>query len=329
MTLLDEHDDDLPIGRILSRREILALLGGAGVSLVLAGCGDPTPTTAAQVPSTASQATAAQPTTAAATQAASTLPPTTALANEAKTAVAATPVSSSPTATTTSTPTCVARPEETEGPYFVDEKLNRSDIRSDPTTGVVKAGLPLSITFLVSQIAANSCTALQGAQVDIWHCDAAGTYSDTNDPNWNTVGQKFLRGYQVTDASGKATFSTIYPGWYSGRAVHIHFKIRTTGSNGSAYEFTSQMFFDDTLSTQVFTQAPYNTKGTRDTLNATDSIYKNGGDQLLLTLDKTANGYSTTFGVGLDLSNTDIGKSDSAGSGGGPGGGRGTPPPTR
>ena len=83
-----------------------------------------------------------------------------------------------------------------EGPYFVDERLNRSDIRSDPTDGQVKPGTPLALTLLISRLNAGDCQPLAGAQVDIWHCDAQGVYSDVQDPGFNTIGQKFLRGYQ-------------------------------------------------------------------------------------------------------------------------------------
>jgi protocatechuate 3,4-dioxygenase beta subunit len=214
---------------------------------------------------------------------------------------------------------CVAKPEMTEGPYFVDEKLNRSDVRSDTSTGAVKDGAPLVLTFLVSQLTSNACTPLKDAQVDIWHCDAEGMYSDINDPSGSTVGQIYLRGYQLTDATGKTTFTTIYPGWYSGRAVHIHFKIRTTGTNGAAYEFTSQLFFDDALSDKVFAQAPYAAKGTPNTRNSNDSFYRNGGAQMLLTTTQANGGYNATFSVALDLSDTAIGASDSAQNGGGPG----------
>ncbi len=158
-------------------------------------------------------------------------------------------------------PACVARPALTEGPYFVDEKLNRSDIRSDPSDGSVRQGALLALTFRVSQLT-NACAPLGGASVDVWHCDAAGVYSDVSDPGFSTVGKKFLRGYQVTDSSGVAKFTTIYPGWYQGRAVHIHFKIRSHTGSGSAYEFTSQLFFDDNITDQVYTQAPYSAKRT-------------------------------------------------------------------
>jgi len=95
-------------------------------------------------------------------------------------------------------PTCVVKPQQTEGPYFVEERLNRSDIRSDPADGSVQLGVPLQVLFRVSQVGDRSCTPLIGAIVDVWHCNALGVYSDVSDPNFNTVGKKFLRGYQVT-----------------------------------------------------------------------------------------------------------------------------------
>jgi protocatechuate 3,4-dioxygenase beta subunit len=186
----------------------------------------------------------------------------------------------------------MVRPAVTDGPYFVDEKLNRSDIRSDPSSGTVKDGAPLVLTFLVSRVSGGSCAALSGATVDIWHCDALGAYSDASDPSFNTKGQKFLRGFQTTDASGTAQFTTIYPGWYRGRAVHIHFKIRTTTS-----EFTSQLFFDDALNAQVFARAPYSLRGTQGIVkNSADGIYNS---RLLLTVTTSGNAYAATFDVGL------------------------------
>ena len=144
----------------------------------------------------------------------------------------------------------------------------------------------------------SGCTALANAQVDVWHCDAAGVYSDASDPSFNTKGQKFLRGYQLTDANGKASFTTIYPGWYGGRAVHIHFKIRTT--NGSQVsDFTSQLFFDDSLNSEVFAQAPYNEKTGSFLRNAQDGIYTGGGDKLLLKPTKSGSSYTATFDIGL------------------------------
>jgi len=195
---------------------------------------------------------------------------------------------------------CVARPQLTEGPYFVDEGLNRSDIRTDPTTGAVSAGQLLVLNFNVSRVSGNSCTALPGAYIDIWHCDAAGSYSDVRDAGFDTRGRKYLRGYQVTDTGGAARFQTIYPGWYSGRAVHIHFKIRLFTGSEETYEFTSQLFFDDSLTDQVHAQSPYNSKGSRDTRNSRDGIYNGGGSRLLLNVSQSGQGYAATFNIGLE-----------------------------
>lgn len=251
-----DHDDDVPVGRILSRREALTLLGGAG-TLLLVGCASNSSTSAA-TPTTASTAS-------------------------------------------TSGLACVVRPALTEGPYFVDERLNRTDIRSDPTDGAVADGAPLRLVFRVAQVN-QSCAPLANATVDVWQCNALGVYSDVTDPGFSTIGKKFLRGYQVTDTHGAAHFTTIYPGWYQGRAVHIHFKIRTAAGSSATHEFTSQLFFDDALTDQVHLQAPYASKGQRTLRNDGDSIYRAGGSQLLLTCAKEGNGYTATFGIGLQLS---------------------------
>ena len=197
---------------------------------------------------------------------------------------------------------CIVRPEQIEGPYFVDEKLNRSDTRSDPSDGSVKEGVPLRLTLRVSQINGNGCAPLAGAVVDIWHCDALGVYSDVRDPGFNTVGKKFLRGYQVTDANGTVHFTTIYPGWYPGRTVHIHFKIRTGPKSGRGYEFTSQLYFDDSITNQVHAQEPYARKGQRTLKNDGDGIFRWGGKQLMLSLNRTDEGYTATFDIGLQMS---------------------------
>ena len=194
----------------------------------------------------------------------------------------------------TALPSCVVRPALTEGPFFVEEGLKRSDIRSDPGSGNIEAGVPLALTFLVSRVGSGGCAPLSGVTVDIWHTNASGKYSDVQQEG--TRGQKFLRGHQVTDRTGKATFTTIYPGWYSGRAVHIHFKMRQ-GQN----EFTSQLFFDEALSDRVYAAAPYNTRRNARLSNARDNIFSNGGHQLLLDLKPSGKGYATTFDVGMNL----------------------------
>jgi protocatechuate 3,4-dioxygenase beta subunit len=213
-------------------------------------------------------------------------------------------VSPSPSvpATAVATPACVVTPTETEGPYFVDERLNRSDITIDPTGGVARPGVPLALTFTIARVGSGGCTALSDAQVDVWHCDAGGVYSDIAANN--SAGKKFLRGYQMTDSSGVAKFATIYPGWYQGRAVHVHFKIRTFGGSSKTFEFTSQIFFDDTVTDAVFKVAPYSARGTRDTRNQNDMVYtsnNNSGAKLLAALTPTSAGYAAAFAVGVNL----------------------------
>lgn len=203
------------------------------------------------------------------------------------------------TATGVSRSLCVVRPEQTEGPYFVDERLHRSDIRSDPTDGRIKTGIPLTLNLQVMRLNASGCFPLPDAQVDVWQCDAMGVYSDVRDPGFNTVGQKFLRGYQLTDAQGTARFLTIYPGWYPIRTVHIHLKIRTAPMAGKRYEFTSQLYFPDELTDRVHTALPYSSKGRRRVRNPHDFIFRDGGDQLILDPLESNGGYAATFPIGL------------------------------
>ena len=203
----------------------------------------------------------------------------------------------------TTSPRCVARPKQTEGPYFVDDRLKRSDIRSDPSDGSVKPGVPLHLTFQVSRIDGRGCSPLGGAIVDVWQCDALGVYSGVHDFNgrFDTRGKRFLRGYQVTDADGRVRFLTLYPGWYPGRTVHIHFKIRTDPSARRGHEFTSQLYFDDAVTDQVHAQAPYAEKGLRRVRNARDGLFHDGGDQLVLQVESNAQGYAGTFDIGLRM----------------------------
>jgi protocatechuate 3,4-dioxygenase beta subunit len=163
----------------------------------------------------------------------------------------------------------------------------------------VRAGIPLAIAFNISRIAAKACTPLAGAMVDLWHCDALGVYSDVRDPGFNTQGEKWLRGYQVTDSRGVAQFTTIYPGWYRGRTVHIHFKVRSPAGVSPAYEFTSQLYFDDGLTDKVHAQTPYATKGQRDMRNSADGIYRRDGSQLIMALTPNGDGYQGVFDVSL------------------------------
>jgi protocatechuate 3,4-dioxygenase beta subunit len=209
-------------------------------------------------------------------------------------------------------PSCIVRPQQTEGPYFVDERLNRSDIRTDPSDGSVKDGAKLALSFVVSRIDGASCVPFEGVYVDVWHCDAAGIYSDVQDPSFNTSGYEYLRGYQVTDASGAASFVTIYPGWYQGRTVHIHFKIRNDLDAGRALEFTSQLYFDDAFTDAVHARVPYAAKGQRTVRNVGDGIFGQSGDELLLAVSDDGNGgYVATFEIGIETTATGTGTAGS------------------
>ena len=186
-------------------------------------------------------------------------------------------------------------PELTEGPYYVDEKLERSDIRIDTSDGSTVDGKVLRIDWVVSQVDGSACIPLEGVLVDVWHCDALGNYSDVQ----GEVGHDYLRGYVHTDADGKASITTVYPGWYQGRAVHIHFKIRTDPAESAGFEFTSQLFFDDAFSAQVYAAEPYASKGSPDQKNESDGIFQQSQGMTLLDVVQDGDGYATTFEIAV------------------------------
>lgn len=204
-------------------------------------------------------------------------------------------------------PDCVLSPTLTEGPFFVDERLNRTDLTTGTSNTNVTNGVPLTLTIgLVSTT--GSCAPLQGLQVDAWHADAAGKYSDV--ASEGTAGQTFLRGYQVSDASGLVTFRTIFPGWYSGRAIHIHILVRRFDTAGNqTYRWTSQLFFDPATTLTVTSRTPYNTRGSSpDTTNAQDGIYQqSGGSTLLAMSGSAATGFSTAIVLGIAATPTTTG----------------------
>lgn len=258
-----EPDEDRTIGRILTRREVLTVLGDSAGTMILAAC----------VPQAVrSSAASASPASAA--------------------AAASTPAQA---------PGCVVVPALTEGPYYVDGAMERSDIRTDSTGGEARPGALLALTLAVARVDGGACAPLEGAVVDVWHCDALGEYSGVSGAGQtDTTGQSWLRGYQMTGANGVARFTTIYPGWYSGRAVHIHFKVRTNPAFDSGTVFTSQLFFDDEFSAEVFTsREPYSQKGTQDVTNDRDGIFQESGGQLTLDVAPDGDGYSATFAIGL------------------------------
>lgn len=231
----------------------------------------------------------------------------------------------------------VSSPSLTEGPYFVDEQLNRRDIRYD-LDGSVQPGMPMSLAVNVSQLVTCNLVPLTGAYVDLWHCNAQGVYSDISAQN--AAGKKFLRGYQPTDRQGNVYFLTIYPGWYQGRAVHMHVKVTTFNGPSQTYEFTSQFFLDDAFSDEIYKLPPYNTRGQRDTLNSNDGIYQgasslglttsNSGSQLMLTMRNKGGWVEADARLIVDLSlgsSPDLTGPEGGGPGGGGPGGPGGPPP--
>jgi protocatechuate 3,4-dioxygenase beta subunit len=180
---------------------------------------------------------------------------------------------------------CVLTPELTEGPYYVPGERIRHDIAAG------KPGAPLLLR--VTLVDAGSCSPLAGAAVDVWHCDAVGVYSGAIA---NNPGTNFLRGVQRTSAKGLATFRTIYPGWYPGRAVHIHLKVHVGGS----VVHTGQLFFPAAVTNTVYRNQPYRSHGTRpDTTNAADAIYRSGGARGMLTLRRHGAGWIGSVVTGV------------------------------
>lgn len=250
----------------LSRRTALGMIGGTLGALVVAGCGGGSSTSASGTTSTA-------------------------------------------TGTTTGTTTTAhaVTPEGEIGPYFTDDSAaayNRSDIRANIDGSSVQTGIPLMLKVNVYDSEASSA-AYTGAQVDIWHCNALGVYS--NEASEGTSGQTWLRGYQVTDSGGLVTFQTILPGWYQGRTTHIHFRVRSKYSQASSTgdgSNTTQLFFpQDTLNTIYTTVAPYNTKGTDTTTNASDRVYtqQTHGENETPLVGSAAGGYTASFAIYLPI----------------------------
>jgi protocatechuate 3,4-dioxygenase beta subunit len=143
---------------------------------------------------------------------------------------------------------CILTPQSEEGPYYLDPKLVRADI----TEG--RPGVPLALRLRL--VEAGSCTPIAGARVDIWHCDARGFYSAFRDQgdghNIDQTGKTFLRGTQLADPTGLAAFKTIYPGWYAGRATHIHFKVFLDDKT----VLTGQTFLPEALNEFIYTNVP-------------------------------------------------------------------------
>jgi protocatechuate 3,4-dioxygenase beta subunit len=189
---------------------------------------------------------------------------------------------------------CSLTPEQMEGPYYIDVDAIRSDIRDD------REGSPLLLGIRVLD---EACAALPDAVVEVWHCDAVGTYSGferesaaANDRPGGSAsggdGTRFLRGGQVTDGDGIARIRTIYPGWYQGRAVHVHAKVHI----GNAEVLTTQLYFDDAVSDEVFATSPYDEHAGARTRNEEDGIFADGP---VLSLSEAGGGGGAGGHLGL------------------------------
>ena len=182
---------------------------------------------------------------------------------------------------------CVLTPEQTEGPYYIpDERIRRNITDGRP-------GTPLLLRATV--VDASTCRPIRRAAVDIWHADASGVYSGFGAGAGNRT---FMRGIQRTDVHGLAVFRSVYPGWYPGRTVHIHVKVHIGGN----VVHTGQLYFPDATTDAAYRAAPYNRRPARDTRNATDSVYRNGGRRSMLTVRKNANGYLAAITMGVHRS---------------------------
>jgi protocatechuate 3,4-dioxygenase beta subunit len=197
---------------------------------------------------------------------------------------------------------CRLTPEVTEGPFYVDLEKIRRDI----TEG--RPGVPLKLKIRVIDV--KRCRPIHGAAVDIWHCDAGGLYSD--EASNGTSGQTYLRGVQLTDKKGYATFETIYPGHYTGRATHIHMKVHIGGKarrgilRGGHVSHTGQLFFAESANSSVYALAPYSSDTAQRTTNSSDSIYSQaGGSRAEVTLSGSAtSGHSGRIVVGINPKRT-------------------------
>jgi protocatechuate 3,4-dioxygenase beta subunit len=290
------------VARAYDRRTLLKF-GGVGLgALLLAACsGDDSGSSAASTSSGATSTAAGSDTTS----------PSTGATTSSSSGSTAAPT----TAGGATTPSCTLTPEVTEGPYYVDGPAVRQDI----TEG--RPGVPVDLRITV--LDTTTCQPVANAAVDIWHCDASGVYSGVQGDSG-----RFLRGIQLSDADGVATFRTIYPGWYQGRAIHIHLKVHVDGqTSGTTYDgghvaHTGQLFFAESANVQLEQVSPYSDDSTRRVLNDEDSIYRQAGGtaaevQLTPLLAGSLDGGATaTIAVGFDPSATP------SGAGGGPGGGR-------
>lgn len=291
-----------PPSRRISRRAALGTGGGAAFALLVAACSSGSD---ARGVGSSTTSTTASSTTAAAGASSTTVAGGTALTS-------GTPATTVFTAADFSAlGTCLLSPEQTEGPYPTVTQIERRDIRE------ALVGHPLRLGL---QVVDEACEPVPGAVVEIWHCDTDGDYSAYSDGGTDDdagEGTTFLRGSQTANDDGIVEFITNYPGWYRGRAVHIHTKVHLDDST----VLTSQIFFDDDLNSEIFTESPY--QGDPDTTNLEDSIAggdpADNGTQATASDDTELAGTRALLVLGIDPDATSTGSAGGAGRGG-PGG---------
>jgi protocatechuate 3,4-dioxygenase beta subunit len=246
----------------IDRRRLLRVLGVAGVGGLVGAC------------AAASEESAGAPTTSAPAP-----------------GVAAAPATTTTTSTTTATVpafganalagrfeganACALTPETIAGPSYLQVDALRSDIREDQPGAALRLGL---------RVLDESCTPIPDAAVELWNCDAQGLYSGYPQRTGDTTGQTYLRGTQVTDGNGIVAFVTIYPGWYRTRTAHLHAKVLLS----STELLTTQLYFDDAVTTGVYSAEPYASHTGQDTFNDTDSMFE---EATVLSLSQEAYGY--------------------------------------
>ncbi len=269
------------IEKLLSRRRALGLLGGAVGGITLAGCSGGS----SEVDATTSSSSGSGSSSSSSSGSGS----------------------SSSSSSGGSSASCALTPEGEVGPYFTDDSAsgyNRSDIRSNLDGSSTQSGIPLTLHLYVYDFD-NNCAAMSGVQVDIWHCNASGVYS--NESVESTLGQSWLRGYQVTDSSGAVTFKTIVPGWYQGRTTHIHLRLRSSYNSSASLtdgSNTTQLFFPQLLVDSIDTTvSPYSSEGKNNTTNVGDHVYTgetHAKMEMVLSGD-SSNGYVASFVIGLPI----------------------------
>jgi len=202
--------------------------------------------------------------------------------------------------------TCILIPAETAGPYPWDFSSTPSMFRQDITDGYT--GIPMNLLLTVVDIN-NNCTPIPNARIDVWHCDKDGYYSKFTVSSWlgsqNHVNDTFFRGIQITDLNGQVQFQTIYPGWYPGRAVHIHFQVFLN----SVLSATSQLCFPDAMNTQINNMTPYSAHGQNPTTNANDGVFQDMNNTQYQIANVVANGsggYDASLTIGINMPTTGI-----------------------